>query len=62
MSKFHDLMYSIYFNKISDLDLFLDKLKKNVPCIRYLSLLGNRACPHQLLGPDYDDNDYHRYR
>jgi len=53
---------SLNKNLISDLDLLLDNLKENVPSLRYLSLLGNRACPHQLLGPDYDDNDYHRYR
>lgn len=53
---------SLNKNLITDLDLLLDNLKKYVPSLKYLSLLGNQACPHQLLGLDYDENDYYRYR
>ncbi|KAK4014667.1 leucine-rich melanocyte differentiation-associated protein isoform X1 [Daphnia magna] len=53
---------SLNKNQISDLDHLLGNLKKCAPRLRFLSLLGNSACPHQLMGLDYDDNDYHRYR
>ncbi|KAM7385512.1 hypothetical protein PAMP_001594 [Pampus punctatissimus] len=29
---------------------------------QYLSLLGNEACPNQLVSPDKDEDDYQRYR
>lgn len=32
------------------------------PRLRYLSLLGNQACPHEILGGEHDDEDYQRYR
>lgn len=32
------------------------------PSLRYLSLLGNEACPNQLVSPDKDEDDYQRYR
>ncbi|ESO85812.1 hypothetical protein LOTGIDRAFT_130337, partial [Lottia gigantea] len=49
-------------NKICDLDKLLDKLHNNAPNIKYLSLLGNTACPNQLSSLDKDDDDYRRYR
>ncbi|TWW78961.1 Leucine-rich melanocyte differentiation-associated protein [Takifugu flavidus] len=30
--------------------------------LAYLSLLGNEACPNQLVSPDKDEDDYQRYR
>ena len=39
----------------------MEKLKV-LPSLTYLSLLGNRACPHQLMSLDFDDKDYFRYR
>uniref|UniRef100_A0A8C6TSH0 Leucine-rich melanocyte differentiation-associated protein n=1 Tax=Neogobius melanostomus TaxID=47308 RepID=A0A8C6TSH0_9GOBI len=32
------------------------------PALEYLSLLGNQACPNQLVSPDKDEDDYQRYR
>ncbi|PWA25925.1 hypothetical protein CCH79_00001715 [Gambusia affinis] len=32
------------------------------PSLEYLSLLGNEACPNQLVSLDKDDDDYQRYR
>ncbi|KAF7667933.1 hypothetical protein LDENG_00039190 [Lucifuga dentata] len=31
-------------------------------CAEYLSLLGNEACPNQLVSLDKDEDDYQRYR
>ncbi|XP_064390531.1 leucine-rich melanocyte differentiation-associated protein-like [Halichondria panicea] len=49
-------------NKITDTEQLLGILVKNTPNLRYLSLLGNHACPNELLGDDHDDKDYQRYR
>lgn len=32
------------------------------PALQYLSLLGNEACPNQLVSLDKDEDDYQRYR
>ncbi|KAJ8361558.1 hypothetical protein SKAU_G00180830 [Synaphobranchus kaupii] len=32
------------------------------PSLEYLSLLGNEACPNQLVSLDKDEDDYQRYR
>uniref|UniRef100_T1J5B4 U2A'/phosphoprotein 32 family A C-terminal domain-containing protein n=1 Tax=Strigamia maritima TaxID=126957 RepID=T1J5B4_STRMM len=53
---------SLNKNKISDLDGLLSKISNSFPNLRYLSLMGNLACPHQLSGADKDDDDYQRYR
>ena len=45
---------------IRDLDGLLDSLASRVPKLTYLSLLGNTACPNQLVAKDEDD--YRRYR
>ena len=37
-------------------------LGKVCPKLHYLSLLGNQACPHEMLGGEHDDEDYQRYR
>lgn len=55
--------FSIFnFWQISDLDLLMRKIENHFPNLRYLSLLGNKACPNQLSNPDNDDDDYQRYR
>ncbi|XP_075217259.1 leucine-rich melanocyte differentiation-associated protein-like isoform X3 [Lycorma delicatula] len=52
---------SLNKNNITDLDVLMRKLENNLPNLRYLSLLGNKACPNQLSSPDKDDEDYQRY-
>uniref|UniRef100_A0A671TEM6 Leucine rich melanocyte differentiation associated n=1 Tax=Sinocyclocheilus anshuiensis TaxID=1608454 RepID=A0A671TEM6_9TELE len=42
-------------NQISFLELL-------TPALEYLSLLGNEACPNQLVSMDKDEDDYQRYR
>ncbi|XP_059802530.1 leucine-rich melanocyte differentiation-associated protein isoform X3 [Hypanus sabinus] len=56
----HTLM--INKNQISELDSLLDHLAEVVPLLKYLSLLGNEACPNELVSLDNDENDYQRYR
>ena len=48
--------------QIVDTERLLAMLTKNTPSLRYLSLLGNKACPNELLGSGHDDDDYRRYR
>uniref|UniRef100_A0A3P8UJK2 Leucine rich melanocyte differentiation associated n=1 Tax=Cynoglossus semilaevis TaxID=244447 RepID=A0A3P8UJK2_CYNSE len=33
-----------------------------LPNLHTLTLLGNQACPNQLVSPDKDEDDYQRYR
>lgn len=33
-----------------------------MPSLRFFSLLGNKACPTQLIDFEKDENDYKRYR
>lgn len=33
-----------------------------MPALKFLSLLGNKACPTQLIDFEKDENDYKRYR
>lgn len=40
----------------------MDHLADVAPGLQYLSLLGNQACPNQLVSPDKDEDDYQRYR
>ncbi|NXA49552.1 LRMDA protein, partial [Nothocercus julius] len=42
--------------------ILLDHLAEVVPSLRYLSLLGNVACPNELVSKDKDEDDYQRYR
>ncbi|EEB20363.1 U2 small nuclear ribonucleoprotein A, putative [Pediculus humanus corporis] len=53
---------SINKNKIINLELFLHKVQENLPSLKYLSLLGNKACPNQLSDITKDEDDYKRYR
>ena len=50
------------FTQVIDTAQLLDTLSKECPKLRYLSLLGNIACPNELLGSGHDDEDYQRYR
>ncbi|NXW79239.1 LRMDA protein, partial [Hirundo rustica] len=42
--------------------ILLDHLAEVVPSLRYLSLLGNIACPNELICKEKDEDDYQRYR
>ncbi|XP_049781965.1 leucine-rich melanocyte differentiation-associated protein-like [Schistocerca cancellata] len=53
---------SLNKNNIVNLELLLNKISNNLPALRYLSLLGNVACPNQLSDMEKDEEDYHRYR
>uniref|UniRef100_A0A8D2L4Z5 Leucine rich melanocyte differentiation associated n=1 Tax=Varanus komodoensis TaxID=61221 RepID=A0A8D2L4Z5_VARKO len=49
-------------NQITELESLLDHLAEAVPSLEYLSLLGNTACPNELVCKDKDEGDYQRYR
>ncbi|XP_071667911.1 leucine-rich melanocyte differentiation-associated protein isoform X3 [Patagioenas fasciata] len=49
-------------NQISELESLLDHLAEVVPSLQYLSLLGNMACPNELVCKEKDEDDYQRYR
>lgn len=53
---------SLNKNNITNLDLLLAKVAHNLPNLRYLSLLGNIACPNELSDREKDEQDYQRYR
>ncbi|MBZ3877501.1 Leucine-rich repeat-containing protein C10orf11 [Sciurus carolinensis] len=40
----------------------LDHLAEVTPALEYLSLLGNVACPNELVSLEKDEEDYKRYR
>lgn len=47
---------------ITDLERLLDHLAEVTPALEYLSLLGNVACPNELVSLEKDEEDYRRYR
>lgn len=47
---------------LTDIEALLEHLADVTPSLEYLSLLGNEACPNQLVSLDKDDDDYQRYR
>ncbi|XP_006519741.1 leucine-rich melanocyte differentiation-associated protein isoform X4 [Mus musculus] len=49
-------------NQITDLEYLLDHLAEVTPSLEYLSLLGNVACPNELVNLEKDEEDYKRYR
>ncbi|XP_076980931.1 leucine-rich melanocyte differentiation-associated protein isoform X5 [Tamandua tetradactyla] len=49
-------------NQITDVERLLDHLAEVTPALEYLSLLGNVACPNELVGLEKDEEDYRRYR
>ena len=40
----------------------MEQLGENLPNLRYLSLLGNVACPDQLSSVEKNEMDYKKYR
>lgn len=49
-------------NNITNLSVFIDKLVDSVPNLKYLSMLGNEACPNFLNGGSLKQyNDYRQY-
>ncbi|KAJ1144333.1 hypothetical protein NDU88_010633, partial [Pleurodeles waltl] len=46
---------------ITDLEDLLQHLTEVTPNLQYLSLLGNQACPNELVSLDKDEDDYQRY-
>lgn len=49
-------------NRIANLDVLLDKISRNLPSLKYISLLNNQACPNELSSSLRDEEDYQRYR
>nr|XP_005988317.1 PREDICTED: leucine-rich repeat-containing protein C10orf11 homolog isoform X1 [Latimeria chalumnae] len=49
-------------NQITELESLLDHLAEATPSLEYLSMLGNQACPNELVSLDKDEDDYQRYR
>lgn len=47
---------------ITELEGLLDHLAEVAPSLEFLSLLGNSACPNELVCRDKDEGDYQRYR
>lgn len=47
-------------NQISDAEAFLKQISASYPKLTFLSLLGNTACPNELVLKD--EEDYQRYR
>lgn len=49
-------------NRIKNIHIFIDKVKALFPSLTYLSLLGNEACPNELIDENKDEYDYAKYR
>ncbi|XP_075910928.1 leucine-rich melanocyte differentiation-associated protein isoform X2 [Petromyzon marinus] len=49
-------------NRVRELRPLLETLAVSTPALRYLSLLGNAACPNELSGMEWGDADYRIYR
>ncbi|XP_014883342.1 leucine-rich melanocyte differentiation-associated protein isoform X2 [Poecilia latipinna] len=60
LPKLHTL--TLNKNQLTDIEALLEHLADVTPSLEYLSLLGNEACPNQLVSLDKDDDDYQRYR
>ncbi|XP_060071446.1 leucine-rich melanocyte differentiation-associated protein-like [Ylistrum balloti] len=60
MESLHTL--TVNKNKITNLSNIVQNLASNLPGLRYLSMLGNVACPNQLSDHEKDEEDYRRYR
>jgi leucine-rich melanocyte differentiation-associated protein len=55
-------LFSCNKNNVNDIHLFIDRIKVSFPNLTYLSMLGNKACPNQLVDENNDEYDYYRYR
>lgn len=53
-------LLSLNKNRIREIEPLLDILAARCPKLSYLSLLGNDACPNELV--EKDEDDYQRYR
>ncbi|XP_061601594.1 leucine-rich melanocyte differentiation-associated protein [Cololabis saira] len=60
LSNLHTL--TLNKNQLTDIEALLEHLADVTPSLKYLSLLGNEACPNQLVSLDKDEDDYQRYR
>ncbi|OCT58736.1 hypothetical protein XELAEV_18001696mg, partial [Xenopus laevis] len=60
LPKLHTL--TLNKNHLTDLESLLNTLASVAPVLEYLSLLGNQACPNELVSPEKDEDDYQRYR
>ncbi|XP_040292018.1 leucine-rich melanocyte differentiation-associated protein [Bufo bufo] len=49
-------------NELTEVEHLLDTLATSAPALEYLSLLGNQACPNELVSTEKDEDDYQRYR
>ncbi|XP_008183978.1 leucine-rich melanocyte differentiation-associated protein isoform X2 [Acyrthosiphon pisum] len=58
----HLHILSMNNNKITVLENLVTQIKYSMPSLRFLSLIGNKACPTQLIDFEKDENDYKRYR
>ncbi|XP_065175636.1 leucine-rich melanocyte differentiation-associated protein-like [Sycon ciliatum] len=57
-------LHTVMLNKnaIMNIDGLLEDMGKQLPALRFLSLLGNVACPNELSSSEKDEDDYRRYR
>jgi leucine-rich melanocyte differentiation-associated protein len=51
---------SLNKNRIVNVEPLLDQITRSCPKLTFLSLLGNAACPNELV--EKDEDDYRRYR
>lgn len=49
-------------NQFKNISSLTKKLSKSYPLLNYLSLLGNKACPSDILGSQNSKDDYQKYR
>ncbi|KAK1166481.1 leucine-rich melanocyte differentiation-associated protein-like, partial [Acipenser oxyrinchus oxyrinchus] len=59
---FRKMLKCLFFIYITDIESLLDHVAEVAPSLEYLSLLGNEACPNELVSLDKDEDDYQRYR
>lgn len=57
-------LHTVMLNKncITNIDGLLENVCQKLPALRFLSLLGNLACPNELSSSEKDEDDYRRYR
>jgi hypothetical protein len=55
-------IFSCNKNRIESIQNFVKSVCDAFPNLTYLSLMGNQACPNQLIDESKDDYDYSKYR
>ncbi len=55
-------IFSCNKNRIENIQSLIEKISKAFPNMTYLSLMGNQACPNQLIDESKDEYDYSKYR